>query len=183
LTNKINGTAPGPGFTFTAVNQPGESTRDGVEVSTRLALTPQLTFGAAYTYLDARLADGQRELRRPPHAARADITYVFDNARGKLGFGVVYNGVTDDRTSRVTGFSFGFPVTTPERVLLDDYWLARVTASYKVQPGVEIYGRVENVFNQKYEEIFGYNTPGIAAYAGVRLTFDDIMGTGATRDR
>ena len=62
-------------------------------------------------------------------------------------------------------------------------WLARVTASYKVQPGVEIYGRVENVFNQKYEEIFGYNTPGIAAYAGVRLTFDDIMGTGATRDR
>jgi vitamin B12 transporter len=74
LTDKINGFAPSaiPGK-FTAINLPGESTREGVEISARFKLAGNLTLSGAYTYTDARDPDGQRELRRPPHSARADI--------------------------------------------------------------------------------------------------------------
>jgi outer membrane cobalamin receptor len=39
-----------------------------------------------------------------------------------------------------------------------------------VQPGVELFGRVENFLDTKYQEIYGFNTAGAAAYAGVRMT-------------
>jgi vitamin B12 transporter len=185
FTNKINGLAPGPGFTFTAVNLPGESTREGVEVSGRLALTPQISLGAGYTYLEARTPDGAQELRRPPHSARIDAAYTSLDKRLTVGIGAAYNGTMTDRTSRVSGFFFGFPILTPEIVSLRDYWLVTAAASYKLQPGLELYARVENVFDVNYQEVFGYNTPGLSAYAGVRLTFDDLAGrrTGSVKDR
>ena len=35
---------------------------------------------------------------------------------------------------------------------LDDYWLVNAAASYKLQKGVEVFGRVENILNDHYEE-------------------------------
>jgi vitamin B12 transporter len=181
LTNKINGTAPGPGFTLTAVNMPGVSTREGIEVASQVKLTPALTLGAAYTHLEARTPAGEREIRRPVHSGRADLNYAFDRGRGNLNLGVAYNGAQDDRTTRVAGFFFGFPILEPYRLTLDDYWLVSAAASYKLQPGVEIFGRVENAFDARYQEIFGYNTPGVAAYAGLRLTYQDTARPGESR--
>ena len=34
---------------------------------------------------------------------------------------------------------------------------------------------IENALDQRYQEIYGYQTARIAAYAGVKLTFDDIL--------
>jgi vitamin B12 transporter len=48
-----------------------------------------------------------------------------------------------------------------------------------VAPGVEIYGRVENLLNQHYQETFGFESAPIAAYAGVKLTFGGTDGIGA----
>jgi vitamin B12 transporter len=61
-------------------------------------------------------------------------------------------------------------------VTLDDYWLVNATASYKLQKGVEVFARVENALNAQYEEVFGYNTPGATAFAGVRFTFGGPEG-------
>jgi vitamin B12 transporter len=36
---------------------------------------------------------------------------------------------------------------------------------------VELYGRVENLANDRYQEVYGFQTPGRAAYGGVRLRF------------
>ena len=67
------------------------------------------------------------------------------------------------------------------RTTLDAYWLIRAAASYKLQPGVEVFGRVENLLDQPYQEVFGYNaTPGIAAFAGVKLTFGGEEGIGGS---
>ena len=55
--------------------------------------------------------------------------------------------------------------------------MVQVAASYKLQPNIEIYGRVENALNARYQEVYGYNTPGVAAYAGVKIKFDDLLGT------
>lgn len=34
---------------------------------------------------------------------------------------------------------------------------------------IEIFGRVENVFDENYEEVYTYGTPGRAGFAGLRI--------------
>jgi vitamin B12 transporter len=153
------------GCTF-PVNLPGTSERKGVEISGRFVLMPNLSLGLSYTYLEAVDAEGKREVRRPDHAARADLAYGFHDGRGEISLAVVYNGQTENQ---VLGAPFFFPVG---RVTLDDYWLVSAAASYKLRDDLEVYGRVENLFDEEYEEVFGFSTAGTAAYAGLRWKFD-----------
>lgn len=160
------GACGGVAFCFIPFNRTGESKRDGIEVSGRLIIVDGLSVGAAYTYLDAREADGAEEVRRAPHSGRADLNYVFASGKGNFNLAAVYNG-------RMLDLAFS-PITfTSQRVALDEYWLVTAAASYQVAPGVELYGRVENLLDQDYEEVFGYNSAGVAAYAGVRFTYEE----------
>ncbi len=40
-----------------------------------------------------------------------------------------------------------------------------------MQPCVELFSRVENLLDTKYQEVYGFDTARIAAYAGVKITF------------
>lgn len=166
LNNEITSLNIG-GF-YTPYNQIGESTREGVEVSARVQVTQGLTMGASYTYLEAFDPDGLIEVRRPKHAGRIDANYTFDHSRGNLNVAAIYNGEVED-----VGVLNTFTPPYTERVVLDDYWLVNVAASYKVTQSLEIFGRVENLFNERYEEVFTYNTPGIAGYGGLRFKFEE----------
>lgn len=181
LTNKIDGTAtvlvdpndPNSPVKFTAVNLPGRSTRQGVEIAGRMKLTNDLTLGAAYTYTDARDPDGVREIRRPPHAARADLGYSFAGGLGTATLGVIYNGRMDDNAFLLPSFKI-------QPVVLDPYWVVNAAVSYKLQQGVELFGRVENLFDERYQEVFGFEAAPVTAFAGIKLTFggpDGVEGT------
>jgi vitamin B12 transporter len=172
LTNKITTV----GFPQKPINLPGVSHREGIEVAGRVNLSRNLVLGASYTHLDATDPTGLREVRRPPHAGRVDLTYGFADGKGKLNLAAIYNGVMDDLVFRVDPFG---SASIQERLALDDYWLVAAAASYRVQPGVDVFARVENVFDEKYQEIYGFNTPGLSAYAGVRFTFEDKSSLGA----
>jgi vitamin B12 transporter len=153
-----------PFFQSTVENLTGESTREGVELAARWQPIPTLTFGAAYTWLDARDDQGQREIRRAPDTGRLDATLAFDGGRGSVTVAAAYNG-------RMHDLAFGLPTFESVRVVLDDYWLATIAARYKVAPGMEVFGRVENAFDTSYQEVYGFETAGIAAFAGVKFTF------------
>ena len=148
----------------TVINLVGTSRRQGIEVSGRWHLWPTLSLGAAYTWLDARDNVDQPEIRRPEHSGRIDVSYGFGDGRGNVTVAAHYNG-------RARDTAFELPAFTPTPVTLDDYWLLTAAASWKVKPGVELFGRVENLIDETYEEVFGFNTAGIAAYGGVRITF------------
>ena len=164
LENKIaSAPVPGPGFRSTVINLEGKGERSGIEVSSRLQVVPGLTVGLGYTYLDAVDSTGKEEIRRPPHSGRADVTYAFDRGRGLVNLTATYNGEMKD-------IVFGGPVPT---TTLDDYWLVTAAASYKLTPTMEVFGRVENLFDVRYQEVFGFDTPGVAAYAGLRFTLED----------
>lgn len=153
-----------PFFQSTVENLTGESTRQGVELSGRWRPTAWMSVGAAYTWLDARDDQGQREIRRASDSGRIDATMAFAQGRGNLTVAAAYNG-------RMPDLAFGLPTFETVRVVLDDYWLATIAARYELTPGVELFGRVENVFDADYQEVYGFETAGAAAYAGVKLTF------------
>lgn len=148
-------------FPFTVRNQTGKSTRDGVEVSARYAATDNLNFAASYTYTDAKDDAGLQEVRRPKHIASASGFYRFMNGRANVGLSLDYNGKSQDVV---------FTPTIPSgKTTLDDYVLATASASYAVTEQIEVFGRIENLFDQRYQEVFSYNTMGLGAYAGLRV--------------
>jgi vitamin B12 transporter len=157
-TNKINFNGT------TSVNLPGTSPRQGIEVDSRFDLGSGIRAGIAYTYTDAKDPGGVQEVRRPRHAGRGDIGYVFDEGRASVNLSAEYVAGNEDT-------NFGpFPF---ERVTLDPYWLVNVAAAYKVQPGMEVFGRIENLLDSHYQQVYGFETAGIAAYAGVRFTYEE----------
>jgi vitamin B12 transporter len=177
LTDKIAASglvAPDP----TLINLPGVSTRDGIELTLRTRFSPSLMGTLAYTYLLAEESTGLAEIRRPRHAGRADLAYGFAGGLGSAHLGIAYNGSMTD--SVLVYGPFGFPDHSV-RLALDDYWLVSASLSYKLQPGVELFGRVENLLDQRYQEVFGYDAAPITAFAGIKLTFggpDGIGGSG-----
>ena len=176
LTDKIDGfvaipnTQPGR---FTADNLAGTSIREGVEIAARVKLASNLSWGAAYTFTNARDPDGQEEVRRPPHSARTDLGYTFADGRGSANLGVIYNGRMED-------LAFLIPTFAQRHVGLDPYWVINAAASYKLQPGVELFARVENLLDEKYQETFGFDAAPIAAFAGVKLTLGGPNGLGGS---
>jgi vitamin B12 transporter len=152
----------------TVVNIDGESRRRGIEVAARWQATQNLTVGAAYTWLRSEDPTGLSEVRRPEHTARADVNYAFDGGRGNLNLTALYNGETVDQAflNLPPPDFFG-----SQFVNLDSYLLLNVAASYQLSPGVELFGRVENALNEDYQDVFGFETADIAAYAGLRFTY------------
>lgn len=157
VDNKITGL-------FAPVNLAGASTRRGIEVSGRVRVIEGLTLGLSYTHLTAEEFGGVEEIRRPRHAARVDVNYAFDDGRGNLTLSGRYNGDMQDEA--IDGFF------SPVRVTLDDYFTVNAAASYKVSDNVELFGRVENVFNEEYREVFGFEAAPVAAFAGVKVRLD-----------
>ena len=148
-----------PNFKTTAENLDGPSTRQGVEVTAKFRPFDWLTLAGTYTYTDARDDKGLEEIRRPPHAASGSATVLFDQGRGKATLNVIYNGQMKD-----TIFTFPSSTTT-----LNAYTLVGGMISYDTTPWSTIYVRAENVFDQRYEEVYSYRSPGAAVYAGVKV--------------
>ena len=148
-------------FTFATENwlNVGEAELYGVEVTADARLIPGHVDGSAhYTYLIAEDATtGLRLPRRPEHEAQLTLTYV---------------GVDRFRLSGTLHWVGGERFNqTAESGPLAAYARVDLNASYQVHEHLELFGRVENLFDVTYEEIAGYNTPGVSAYAGIRGTF------------
>ncbi len=62
-----------------------------------------------------------------------------------------------------------FSVYPIKRVQLKSYTLVNLSASYQINNLVQLYGRIDNLFDQYYEEVLGYATPGFSGYLGVKF--------------
>lgn len=163
LTDEIFTTYPAPNFIATPANQTSKSKQHGVEVFGSLRPVPQLRFDLAYTYLDAT-ENGMREVRRPKHIASLNTTVLSADQRFSGTLTVRYNG-------RQTDLVFTNPDFVPVRTSLQEYVLVNLNAEYRLTDRFSIFGRVENLFDERYEEVFSYATPGVAAFGGVRARF------------
>jgi vitamin B12 transporter len=139
----------------------GKTKADGVEVEGSFQVNDLLTLSANYTDIDAvsKTAGsnyGKKLARRAGEtaAANADLTLP--------------NGLTAGVGLQYVGHSFDTIANTRR---LKSYVLTDVRIAYPINDTFELYGRVENVFDQEYETIYRYGALGRSAYAGVRAKF------------
>lgn len=123
----------------------------GLELAARYQLTGEVAVSGHYTYIDAEDGASGALVRLPEHSGYAQISYD-PNAPWSGTLSARYNGDEADARGTVSAWT-------------------RVDASaqYALNDNVEFYGRVENLFDIHYQEIFGYGTPGRSTYAGVRF--------------
>ncbi|MDP4115566.1 MAG: TonB-dependent receptor [Bacteroidota bacterium] len=163
----------GTDSSFRSINT-GKAIIKGVEVFASAGVLSNLIVKANYTYLDTKdqtdyknatnnlLKKEQSLLRRPYNKAGLYISYNFmENAN--INLETIYTGKRDD----IDFTYFTYPY---KRVKLVDYTLVNLAGSYRFLNNFEVYFRLENLLNKKYEEIFGYETPKRSGYAGVKIS-------------
>jgi vitamin B12 transporter len=98
-------------------------------------------------------------LRRPKNSASLKFNYNLSSL-ANANFDVIYVGQRDDKD-----FSF-YPA---QRVHLSPYTLVNLSASYSLLENVQLYARLENALDKKYEDIYGFGTTGRTGYVGLKL--------------
>jgi len=144
----------------------GAAETQGLETELRVQPITDFLLTASYTYLDAEKTSSkdisQLQGARLPRRSRNEIyisaSYLwwkrlrttveakFVNAREELNFG---------------GPNFD----------IEDYSFANIAAEYEVNPHLSVFGRIDNLTNEHYSEVFGFPALGRAAYGGVKLRF------------
>lgn len=174
---QYTGTSPepgGPNFFNVA-----EARTRGLEVGLD-ATTGPLAWSADWTRLDTEVVDagfdegpsatfvqGEDLIRRPDDQVRLGVVY---GSTGPLSIdgAVRFVGARGDRD-----FS-AFPA---EPVRLAEYTLVDVGASVRLteaegrRPGVTLSVRADNLFDEAYQEVFGFDAPGRGLTLGGRMTF------------
>jgi len=153
-------------FLFTAVNREDQSRRWGVEAEFEWHLGDRLNVTANYSYLRASEPGfapnpDLREIRRPKHSG----SLALDGGSGPLSYGasLAYVGGRIDTN---------FDVFPAQRVRLKPYWLAGARIAYRIRAGLQLFARGSNLFDERYQDVFGYRTEGRAVYAGINLGSD-----------
>ena len=59
-------------------------------------------------------------------------------------------------------------IVYPSNVKLAEFTLVNVSAILNISKELDAYLRLENLFDESYEEIFGYQTLGFSAHIGLR---------------
>jgi vitamin B12 transporter len=99
---------------------------------------------------------GERLLRRAPYRAGVALERAF----GQLDVGASVTHVAARYDSDINTFA---------RTRLDPYTLLRATLGYRIGDRVRLTLRVENLTNEQYELVSGYNTQRRGAFAGVEV--------------
>jgi len=163
LEGEIFTTFPPPNFIATPANRTTVSEQRGVEVSLNARLAAQWSLDAAYSYLDAE-ENGVEEVRRPQHIASAALSWTAPGNAASATLVVRHNGATPD-------VAFTDPSFVPVRVNLDDYTLINFNARVKLADGISAFARVDNLLDERYEQVFSFVSPGRSAVVGIEARF------------
>lgn len=132
---------------------------NGFEVFMSAAPLKNLTISGSYTYTDAKDKETDEQLlRRPKH--KANLTFnlrLFKRANANLF--IIHVGKRLDL--------FPYPTITEAPA----YTLFNLAVFYQLSKNIEVFGRIDNLFDQEYEAVLGYGTPGRSAYIGIKAMY------------
>jgi vitamin B12 transporter len=127
----------------------------GFEVEMGINPCENLTIASNYTRTDTRdKSNGGQLLRRPKHLSSLSANYVF---RKNLQLNLILNYV-------------GRRIDVNNSIARA-YTRVDLAGSYTINEHFQLFSRIENLFNEHYQEIKGYDAAGISAFGGVKLSF------------
>lgn len=133
----------------------GQARSTGLEVSVQTQVDEQTTFGFFYTHQDPRdLTTNTTLLRRPKDKYMLNVVRYLSNDKGFVDLNVQYTGARLDA---------GFPTNVP----LAAYTVVAVSGNYKLGGQWSVFARLDNLFNEKYNEIDTYNVTGTTLFGGL----------------
>lgn len=130
-----------------------ETATDGVELEGRARLGRGFDLSLAWTWTDARdQTTGARLLRVPEQAGSATLGWTGGRLSGALTLRA--EGDQDDAGGVREGF-----VT------------AHLNGAYALTEAVTLTARIENLADERYQQVLGYGEPGRSGYVGIRLRY------------
>ncbi|MBA6412639.1 TonB-dependent receptor [Parahaliea sp. F7430] len=142
--------------TYSGYLQDGDKSKSrGLELISEVPLTESLELAANYTYNDTEDAEGSTRVRRPRHLG--NLSFNWRALSDDLMLGLHLRVARD--TVDINGAK------------LDNYEVFDLNASYQLLPSLQVFGRIENLLDEGYQEVPTYNTSARALYAGVRYSF------------
>jgi vitamin B12 transporter len=150
----------------------------GIEAGLKASILVGMRASFSYTYLDTKatedggmpsapFASSEPLIRRPGHSAELSLTALVWN-RATLTGSMTYVGSRDD-----VDFS-QFP---SQRVELPDHGLVDLAVDVEIlrpgggRPGISGIIRVENLFDEEYEQVVGFPGRPRAVFGGARVRF------------
>lgn len=133
--------------------QRGETEAEGIEVGLAARPTNWLILSQSYTWLLSQDSETGSWLGRPRHAGTTSVT-ALPTDRWEI----------TARARFATENAASFGGTSDEYIVFD------ALVSYQATENVQIYGRVENLFDTDYQEQFGRQTNGISVFGGLRVS-------------
>lgn len=132
----------------------------GVEVAAQVRFAGGWELRLNHTWLEAEnRTTGARLLRRPRHLGGGDVLRDFGPDL-TLGAGVMFAAGRRD-----------VDAATFAQIDGEDYTVARLHAAWRVTPRLRLRARLENLLDEKYEEVNGYPALGFGAFTGLEWTF------------
>lgn len=139
----------------------GVSISQGIEAIVELQLAENWRLVSNYTYNDTEQPNGKQRRRRPEDLLNLGLTFSALDARLTLsGFYRISRDAVDE--------------TRNSTIPLDDFEVFDFNVNYKINDQFAVYGRLENAFDEEYQEVSGFNASGRAAYVGVKFNFSDL---------
>ena len=132
----------------------GRARAQGLEAEAGVDLLQGLRLSGVYSFVDSEDRETGLDLaRRPRHFGT-----LFADYRTSFGLDL-------GADLRINGSRFDDPANLTR---LDGYEVLDLRASMALGEELELFGRVENVFDAEYETVAGYGTAGRGAFIGVR---------------
>jgi len=140
-------------FGIGAYENIASATSSGVEVDGHYRLTEWLDAAISYAYIDAKDGAGEPLIRVPEHSG--DLLFTL-NPDGRLGGSVQvkYNGEEQDPNG-----------------VLPSWTRIDLAGHFALSESLRLYARIENLFDEQYQQVIGYGTPGLSGHIGARLSF------------
>ncbi len=148
-------------YTTTYVNIPGTTTFEGYEIGYKQNVLESIALNLDYTKLFAKDKNGNNYAKRPLDSAKATVDF-FGIDKLLLSAAAQYIG-----TRHELDYSL-WPAST---VQTGRYTLVSALANYDVTRNLTVYFKGDNLTDKRYQEVFGYGTPGRILAAGMNMKF------------
>mgnify|MGYP001581359448 CR=1 FL=1 len=135
----------------------GEATSKGAEIGLQIRPFKAVILNTNYTLTDTENRENDKELPRRARKKANAMLSINPIASLNIDLELRYTGKRFDDTSNINE--------------LDPYTLVNIAGRFDVTKGVQVFTRVENLFDKEYEEVLGFGTAGFSAFGGVKIRF------------